>query len=117
MSLTVEQSLMLQRMSFRVPCGCVGASTMFSFSLFSLESVTLPILMYCASQKHNFSFQMFFAHPLLIFHISYQILSYLLNNTSPYALHHVSEIGCCHVDVHNCIGVHNYKIMPRIANK
>lgn len=44
-------------------------------------------------------------------------MSYLLNNTSPYALQHVSGIDCCSVDVHNCIGVHNYKMIIRIANK
>lgn len=36
---------------------------------------------------------------------------------SPYALQHVSGIDCCYVDVHNCIGVHNYKMITRIANK
>lgn len=53
----------------------------------------------------------------MLLHISYHILSYVLNNTSSYALQHVSGIDRCYVDVHNCIGVYNYEMIIRIANK
>lgn len=100
-----------------MPCGCVGPSLMFSFSSLSLESVALPTRMYCASQKHSFSFQIIFVYPLLLLHISSHIMSYLLNNANPYARQRVSGIDCCCVDVYNCIGVHNYKMIIRTANK
>lgn len=101
-------------MSLCVPHGCVGASNvLLQFVQLRICYITHTNVL-CQS-KAQFQFPDVFACRLLLLHISYHILSYLLNNMSPYALQHVSGIDCCYVDVHNCIGVHNYKMITRIA--